>query len=182
MLKITGANLIKQQQFRRNNIDENDETIGQDGQQGAINETNYRDFLSDNLDDPKSGYSPIPEENVGIPDYFDEIPTSNEELGVPEDTKEIVYADSIDLINDGIDNTEIIGFGYTNRHGAYAGWRTVEPHYTFSARTTGNDVLVAFDLDVADIRAFIVGNVHPNGVRYENVKFDPRDEIMSGIY
>ena len=76
---------------------------------------------------------------------------------------------------------EAIGFDYTNRHGAYAGWRIVEPHYTFYAYTTGNLVLVTWDRDVQDIRAFIVGNIHPNGVRYEGETFSPKPEIMRGI-
>jgi len=147
-----------------------------------INESNYEDYLFDNIEDenePEPELNDIPPEKIPT-SYMDEIPLSNEQLGIPRDTKEKVYANPLDLIHDGIRNHELISFGYTNRHGSYAGIRTVEPHYTFLAMTTGNEILVTFDRDVNDIRAFIVGNLHPNGVRYQGVKFAPRPEIGIG--
>ena len=86
------------------------------------------------------------------------------------------------MIYDGIDQGQVITFDYTNRFGQYAGTRTVEPHYTFIAKTTGNEVLVTHDRGQNDIRAFIVGNIHPYGVRYEGLTFEPKGEIMRGIY
>lgn len=156
---------------------------------GYVNNDNLQDFLIDDLqntdvlDAPKN-QSPnqnlVPAAPAGD-DYMSEIPKGSADLGIPEDTREVEYASSSQLINDGITRNEVVSFEYTNRHGAYAGLRTVEPHYTFMAYSTGNEILVTFDRDVQDIRAFIVGNMHPNGVRYDGIKFSPRPEIMNGV-
>jgi len=120
------------------------------------------------------------------PDHRDEIPTLNEML-TPNATREVVYDNIDQLLSDAMKSNkpgkqpDVIGFDYTNRHGAYAGWRIVEPHYTFYATTTGNSILVTWDRDVEDIRAFIVGNIHPKGVRYIGENFIPKPEIMKGI-
>lgn len=158
--------------------------ISPHGPQGVIDESNFEKY------EPTAVEAPIEQQlstdlNIpsqeGVVPHQREIPTGNELLGIPEGTQEIEYDNSQQLVYDGIDGGEVIGFDYTNRHGQYAGTRTVEPHYTFMARTTGNEVLVTFDRDQNDIRAFIVGNIHPYGVRYEEVKFEPRGEIMKGI-
>ncbi|MHA2279872.1 MAG: WYL domain-containing protein [Promethearchaeota archaeon] len=157
--------------------------ISPHGPQGIINERNFEQFEPTTIEEPIEEGAPtaptVPDRPL---DYRQEIPTQNELLGIPPDTNEIEYADSQQLVYDGIDNNEVVSFDYTNRHGQYAGTRTVEPHYTFIARTTGNEVLVTFDRDQNDIRAFIVGNIHPYGVRYEEVIFDPKGEIMRGIF
>ncbi len=146
--------------------------------EGAINEDNYGDFLADDLDQLDEGPPPGPPNT----------PIQRQLVGIPEKTESFNYPDGNSLVDDGIDNTEIISFEYTNRHGRYAGSRTVEPHYTFVARTTQNEVLVSFDrtpgIDTSKgrIRSFIVGNIHANGVRYNRVVFDPREEIMRGVY
>lgn len=148
------------------------------GQQGVVGEDIFENF------------EPGIVEEQG-PEGRDEIPFGSQELGIPEGAREIEYNGSTDpatgqqldqqkLAYDGIDNREIISFDYTNRFGMYAGTRTVEPHYTFVASTTGNEVLVTWDIDQNDIRAFIVGNMHPFGVRYEGVQFSPRGKIMRG--
>lgn len=151
---------------------------------GVINESNYEDYLVDKVEKPENEHiepittaPPVTDQS----DFLAEMPTTNEALGIPQDTPETQIANPLNLVYGGIDSDQVIGFEYTNRHGAYAGFRTVEPHYTFVARTTGNEVLVSFDRDVGDIRAFIVGNIHPNGVLYEGIRFAPRPEIMTGI-
>ncbi len=92
----------------------------------------------------------------------------------------------MNLVYDGVDQNELISFHYTtrdygNKPGHYAGIRTVEPHYTFVAYTTGNEVLVSYDRTADDIRAFIIANIGENGVRHEGIKFSDRPEIMVGI-
>lgn len=155
--------------------------ISPHGPQGVINEDNFENYEPTAIEEPIEQQLPT-EPQEGILPYQREIPIGNELLGIPEGTQETEYDNTQQLVYDGIDRNEVISFDYTNRHGQYAGTRTVEPHYTFMARTTGNEVLVTFDRDQNDIRAFIVGNIHPFGVRYEEVQFDPRGEIMRGIY
>lgn len=193
MLKIVTAKLHRLGQSfldEIKDVDWGDDTppdigrISPHGPQGVIDEGNFEDYEPTTIEDPIEEQLPtdpsIPQERMDP--YDREIPTGNELLGIPEGTQEIEYDDSQQLAYDGIDNDEVISFEYTNRYGQYAGLRTVEPHYTFIAQTTGNEVLVTFDRDQNDIRAFIVGNIHPYGVRYENVLFEPRGEIMKGIY
>jgi hypothetical protein len=154
---------------------------------GFVTEDNLNDYLVDeieqdqNTEDPSTfpGRHPVP---TTVDDIREEIPTANELLGVPKDTQEITYASPQALLYDAMDSTEVVSFEYTNRHGNYSGLRTVEPHYTFVAQTTGNEVVVTFDRDVNDIRAFIVGNIHPGGVRYNKINFIPRPDIMRGVY
>lgn len=153
------------------------------GEQGAIDESNYEDFLADEREkEEASQYDP----DVGLrPDYQPEHDVPNIKI-VPYRMSE--GKTTTDLIHDGIDNLEVIEFGYTTRHGENVGFRRVEPHYTFVASTTGNEVLVTFDrtpgIDETKgrIRAFITGNIHQDGVRYKGENFNPRPEIMRGVY
>lgn len=154
--------------------------ISPHGPQGVIDEGNYENYEPTSIETPTE--EQLSTEPTPADPYQREIPVGNELLGIPPETAEIEYDNPKQLVYDGIDNNEVISFDYTNRHGQYAGTRTVEPHYTFIAQTTGNEVLVTFDRDQNDIRAFIVGNIHPFGVRYEDVQFEPRGEIMKGIY
>lgn len=159
-----------------------DDESGGYGTPGVINDTNYEDFLADEREKEEAeNYDP----NIGLrPDY-------QPEQNVPY-VKKITYKDSdgqrtVDLVYDGIDKHDIIEFGYTTRYGLDAGIRRVEPHYTFVASSTGNEILVSYDvtpgIDETNgrIRAFIVGNIHPNGIRYEGETFTPRGDIMRGI-
>lgn len=141
---------------------------GDDTPSGPINETNYEDYLVDNLEEPIEP----PSSSIRW-DYMDEIPTANDVMGIPEDAEEIEYDNPFDLVADSL-GSEAISFEYTNRFGAYAGRRHVEPHDWFVATTTGNNILVTYDLDVQDIRAFIIGNIHPGGVRYEGAVIPDR--------
>lgn len=191
MLKFISSHLKKKAQYsfldELQDVDWGDNQTEQESDRyslnppGSIDESNYEDVLVDNIEDPQEnipeGLSPTEFEQ-----YQRELPTTNELLGIPEDTPEIEYDKPIKMVYDGIDNQEVISFEYTNRHGMYAGRRIVEPHYSFIARTTGNEVLVTFDRDQNDIRTFIIANIHPYGSRYEGVHFEPRPEIMSGIY
>ncbi len=189
MLKIINASVIKLQQRWLEEVEDVD--WGEDEDEKLINDQNLEDYLIDEVEEtdappsPPSPYespdlAPAPPPEMPLDDYRSEIPTINEFL-TPAATREIIYSGADNLISDGINRREVIGFDYINRHGAYAGWRTVEPHYTFHAFTTNNMILVGWDRDVNDIRAFIIGNVQPNGVRYEEETFDPRSEIMTGI-
>lgn len=156
-----------------------------------INDDNLDDYLVDNVEkepydhavstDWKTDIEPVPQEEMSLTDYRSEIPTINQLL-TPNAEREHIYSDPHNLIEDAMTDREVIGFDYINRHGAYAGWRTVEPHYTFVAYTTGNEILVTWDRDINDIRAFIVGNIQPEAVRYEGESFEPRGEIMIGAY
>lgn len=149
-------------------------------QKGVIDDSNLDQYLADDVDEPLSTMpTDILEQPPGS--FLEEVPLSTK-VDVPEEIRQIQYSDPKQLVYDAIDNSEIITFEYTNRHGDYAGVRTVEPHYTFTAATTGNEVLVTFDRDVNDIRAFIVGNIHSDGVRYEELEFNLRPEIMRGVY
>lgn len=153
------------------------------GNQGVIDEKNYEDFLADEQEkEEAANYDP----DVGIRPGYQPLPD------VPMAHK-VLYEDEhgkspIELVYDGIDNQELIEFGYTTRHGRDAGNRLVEPHYTFIASTTGNEVLVSYDLTPGidetkgRIRAFIIGNIHPDGVRYKGEVFQPRNEIMRGTF
>lgn len=160
---------------------------------GVVNEDNLSDYLVDDVeqtpeppqqpDQPRVVKPPEGQQEPAMPTDFEEalgLPTAPPPL--PEGVKQIPYQNARRLIYTGMDKAEVVGFEYTNRHGMYAGWRTVEPHYTFIAQTTGNEVLVTYDLspNVNGIRAFIVGNIHPYGVRYKGYDFTPRAEIMRG--
>lgn len=98
-------------------------------------------------------------------------------LGVTPEVEQIAYNNAKQLLVDGMDNKELISFTYITRSGKNIGVRVVEPHYTFIANT-GNEILVCFDRSINDIRAFIVGNILNNGVRYKNVRFSVRPQIM----
>lgn len=178
MMRILSKN-IKTSQFREDFA--GDDVFSDDPNDRYVNENNYADFLADDLDNEDQEINVNDDLRPPVEDYQSEIPSANEILGIPADTPELVYDDPEQLITDSIANREIISFEYTNRHGNYSGLRTVEPHYSFIAMSTGNEILVSFDRDVDDIRAFIIGNIHSNGVRYKGIKFAPKAEIMRGI-
>lgn len=153
-------------------------------QPGIVNDQNYQDFLVDELEkDQAENYDP----NAGIPQEYTPMPDA---MGY----KSISYQDPKRLVNAGMSNLEVIGFSYTTKDGINAGWRIVEPHYTFIPWTTNSGlVLVAYDqspgIDTSRgrIRSFIIGNIHSNGVRYKgsspmyNNGGGPRAEIMRGV-
>jgi len=187
MLKVISAN-IKRAQSWMEEIDDVD--WGDDAPEDRlVNENNLPEFLVDEVEErepeapaPEPTPEPAPEPAPVPPetDYREELPTLNEIL-TPNAEREIIYPTAEDLISSAIERNEVIGFDYINRHGAYAGWRTVEPHYTFYAYTTGNMILVTWDRDINDIRAFIIGNIQSNGVRYEGETFDAKGQIMVGV-
>lgn len=172
MLKILSEHLTKKAQTFLDEIkdpewaDDYEDETSVYGEPGVIDESNYIDFLAD---EEKREEQVPPQEPVLPPEVTRDIP-------------QIEYKNARRLVYDGIDNIEVIEFDYTNRHGMYAGTRIVEPHYTFVARTTGNEVLVSYDKSVGDIRAFILGNIHPFGIRYKGIEFEPREDIMRGVY
>ncbi len=149
------------------------------GQQGVINEDNYEQYEPTEADQP-----PEMEIERPVEPEAEEPPAEvpGFQAGEEHPGNAIEYGPGQQLVYDGIDAGEVIAFDYTDRFGQFAGTRKVEPHYTFVARTTGNEVLVTFDQMRGDIRAFIVGNIHPYGVRYEGETFEPKGEIMRGVY
>jgi len=141
---------------------------------GFINEKNYERYLPEEADK-------TPDEER---EYIRDVYTPQEELAeepVLPAGKEHMYEDTMRLVYDGIDHSEVISFDYTDRFGNFLGTRTVQPHYTFDAITTGNEILVTWDLDRNDIRAFILGNIHPGGIRYEGSTFELKPAIMQGV-
>jgi hypothetical protein len=190
MLKIINSSLLKNNAHWLDEVNDFD----QENDEGdyIINDDNLDEYLVDDVEEPpqepyaqdiegRPDIEPAPQEEMSLEDYRSEIPTTNQLL-TPNAVREHIYSNAQALISDAMENREVIGFDYVNRHGAYAGWRTVEPHYVFVAYTTGNEILVTWDRDINDIRAFIVGNIQPEGVRYERENFEPRSEIMLGAY
>ena len=188
MLKVYSSQIKKWSQTWQDEIEDVD--WGDDDPSHLVSDENLGDYLVDEVEKPQQTpempVSPTIPTIPTIPEGRDEIPTIDENL-TPDAVKEIIYDDVNRLLDDAMKSNqpdefpETIGFDYTNRHGAYAGWRTVEPHYIFHAYTTGNMILVTWDRDINDIRAFIIGNIHPNGVRYVGEIFSPKPEIMRGI-
>ena len=138
---------------------------------GFINNENFEDYLPEVADGvvDEDGYAVVPQEEELI------------EEPIPPAEKEHMYQDTTRLVYDGIDNSEVISFDYTDRFGNFLGTRTAQPHYTFMATTTGNEILVTWDMDRNDIRAFIMGNIHPGGIRYEGSIFELKSSIMRGV-
>lgn len=182
MLKLSSHKLAQTWMDEIRDVDWGDNVPDSNETPGIVNEDNLDEYLADEVEkDPDEwpiGQQPVP---TDVDEVRDEIPAANELLGIPEGTKEISYPSGQSLLYEAMDRAEVVSFEYTNRHGDYAGLRTVEPHYAFVAPTTGNEVVVTFDRDVNDIRAFIIGNIHPGGVRYEGITFNPRGEIMRGV-
>lgn len=146
-----------------------------------IDENNYEKYEPIPVQDPNQQQQQ--EFPIGAPDrpgphFQEDLLVQPAELEVPEGVQEIEYPDGQRLAYDGAKTNEVISFDYTNRFGQYVGTRHVEPHRIFKARTTGNDILVTWDLDQNDIRAFIIGNIKPYGVRYEGYNFIPKPELM----
>jgi hypothetical protein len=179
MLKISSNHYLK---VAQNFMDElKDVDWGDDDQAddapGFINNDNYNDYLADEMDEQPEGRPEIKPELAPQPTQQQPEQQPQEQTQYEEES----YDSPQFLVNDGIENGELISFDYTTRHGIYAGYRTVEPHYTFISTNTGNEILVTFDRNYNDIRAFIVGNIHPYGVRYKGIKFQPKPEIMVGV-
>ena len=145
-----------------------------------------QESLIDDIDEEElGGVEPFRDDPASV-DFMDEIPLVSPDkktfFGVPPEAQEISYPSINEALGDAFANSEMIAFEYTTRHGTYAGVRIVEPHFTWIANT-GNELLMTYDRTAGangDIRSFIIGNIHPNVVRYEGVQFMPKEEIMSG--
>lgn len=152
-------------------------------QNRIVNEDNLRDYLVDDVEGIPGQEQLPPPMKPQRPDWMEEMPSMEESMvGIPEDSQELEYDNPDELIDDGIRYQRIIKFDYVNRHGTPTGERIVEPHYKFHAYSTGNTVLVSFDLSVGDIRAFIIDPVNMpfGGALYDKAGFTPRNEIMVG--
>lgn len=96
-----------------------------------------------------------------------------------EDKEEEYYNEDMDLykfLDLSIKNKDVIKIDYTTKKGVFI-QRTVEPHGSFLARTTGNLILVTYDRTsgVGDIRAFIVTNI--SKYDFDKNKFEPKFKV-----
>lgn len=198
MLKIQSPYLIKKAQgfydeFRKG-IDWGDDDF----------QSPWERYLEDNVEEytedyPQEYQQQYPGEMTGnqdniIQEFLPELP-EDQDFYTPEDRRLTGYEEGdTDVLNgetlivDGIyDNVsallsesmgkKIIKIDYTTRFGIFTSDRVVEPHRTFTATTTGNQILLTFDRTVNDIRGFIIGNIKPGGVKYKNT-FVVKPEIM----
>lgn len=143
-------------------------------QQQKINENNYADYLADDIENAENNK----DDNMPSTDNEFNYSVFDNEQGPSSE-----YDDPYQLINDGMDYNRIISFDYVTRNGNYIGTRVVEPHYVFVANSTGNTILVSYDRNVNDIRAFIISqrNMPMGGKLYTDVEFRPRQELFLGI-
>ena len=141
-----------------------------DQDEDYIGKENYQDYLADDM----------PTEIV------EESPEESEYRLQISETQKITYSTGYQLSLQGVRNNELVGFNYITRpHKGYpagvnVGYRIVEPHFIFRARTTNNLLLMSFDRTVGGIRSFIIRNIQPNGIRYKQEKFMPRGDVMVG--
>jgi hypothetical protein len=150
----------------------------------------WEDFIEDNIDDvetpgteppPPTELPPAAPEEPEAATTPEEQSTNGYQAGDVDvlNGEELIIADAYDDINALIRDSllqNVIKIDYTTRHGIFTPDRIVEPHRTFVART-GNHILLTFDRTVNDIRGFIIGNIKPGGVIYENT-FNVKPEIM----
>lgn len=179
MLKVTKAKLFSKGQTFLDEVwgtepePEFDGKISPDG----VNDSNYEQYEPISIEDPGQIPAPIGAHEQFIPESQQDFVPTPAELPFPEGTEEIEYPNGRTLAYDGMKTKEVISFDYTNRFGQWAGTRHVEPHDIFTAGT-GNEILVTWDLDQNDIRAFIIGNIKPYGVRYEGYNFTPKQGLQ----
>ncbi|NMC63304.1 MAG: hypothetical protein GYA55_09065 [SAR324 cluster bacterium] len=155
----------------------------------------WEDFIEDNIQEtpetpeippeelPPEGTEPeaIPPESEAIPPESGEASVGGYQAGDVDtlNGEQLPIAETYDDINQLIRDSlgqYVIKFDYTTRHGIFTPDRIVEPHRTFVA-STGNNILLTYDRTVGDIRGFIIGNIKPGGVLYENT-FEIKPEIM----
>lgn len=132
--------------------------IPQDGQNlPVLTEENIGKYLEDSFDENEE-QSLIGDQ---IPqDGSDEIEEEIQELEAiePNEDEYPEFSSTTEAIKWAENNDESIRIYYITDKGRDL-VRDVEPHGEFYARTTGNKILVTFDKNVGDIRAFIVGNI-----------------------
>ncbi len=98
-------------------------------------------------------------------------PVDPADAGIMDTVQTKTYDNPFNLIAESLGYAPI-SFYYTTIKGADIGQRIVEPH-DWKIAETGNALVVAYDLTpgIDDsngrIRSFIIGNIHPGGVRYE---------------
>lgn len=146
----------------------------------------WDDYLVDEIEEEPPQETEMDTEPVPGDDLPPPHPEPVEDQVTPAemlpDGEQLDYGDEYmsveELLSDAMgDPPHLIKFDYTTRHGRFTPDRIVEPHRIYSAYTTGNDILLTFDRTVGDIRGFIIGNIKPFGVLYENT-FSRRPEIM----
>lgn len=148
----------------------------------------WEDFIEDNIDvEEEPTETPFPPEAPDLQPVDiegprpDEAETSGYQQGDVDffNGEELPVIDSYDDVNALIKDSvlkHVIKIDYTTRFGVFTPDRIVEPHRTFTAGT-GNQILLTYDRTVNDIRGFIIGNIKPGAVLYENA-FDVKPEIM----
>jgi len=73
-------------------------------------------------------------------------------------------------------NNEVILIDYVTDSGVQIS-RMIEPHLEFTARTTGNHVLVTYDRTVNDVRAFILNNIQD--YKFTGEQFDVKSKLQT---
>lgn len=126
----------------------------------VLTEENIGQYLEDALDeeeankfDPQRLEQPREEAEENIPPV--DVP---EEPVRPTEDEYPEFTSTEDAIRWAENNDEVVKIYYITDGGRDI-IRNVEPHGEFHAKTTGNQILVTFDKNVGDIRAFIVGNI-----------------------
>lgn len=113
----------------------------------SFDEEEYRDRILPETEEP------TPE----IPEIQPDEITKEEPIPVPK--KEFPeFASPQEAINWAQQNHEVVHIWYTTKGGRDIE-RDVEPHGIFTAKSTGNPILVTFDETIGDIRAYILDNV-----------------------
>ena len=141
----------------------------------------WEDFIEDNIEEQEQEYrgeeSPDQEfeeypqeEQIGGYQPGDVDVLNGEELKIQK-----FFENPIDLIRQSMLNN-VIKIDYTTRFGVFISDRVVEPHRVFTAGT-GNQILLTHDRTAGDIRGFIISQIHPGGVLYEN-SFNVKPEIL----
>jgi len=130
--------------------------------------------LEDNLEEPPLEVQPpseapppdMPVELPEIPDSpIDEIPDFENAFDATEWSKPTAQNQF---------SGHLMRISYTTKSGKNI-IRDVEPHGTFHAETTGNEIMVTFDRTVGDIRSFIISNITAYAVADE--EFEPKFRV-----
>ena len=130
--------------------------------------------LEDNLEEPPLEVQPpseapppdMPVELPEIPDSpIDEVPDFENAFDATEWSKPTAQNQF---------TGHLMRISYTTKSGKNI-IRDVEPHGTFHAETTGNEIMVTFDRTVGDIRAFIISNITAYAVADE--EFEPKFRV-----
>lgn len=167
-------NKFAQDYNAQNNLENNTLPIDNDIDLPSLSPEQAIQSLTDNYED-KAGLEDLQKKPVNVEEIEEQpleetIEDKNKKQEYPE------FANSIDAIRWAEANNEIVRISYITEKGKDL-QREIEPHGQFSAKTTGNQILVTFDRTVGDIRAFILNNI----IYYDFVgkKFNKKFTVLS---